>query len=79
VQEAVLADDSTPTEDESVSTIAAEPDGAGVKPAEVTPSIGEAPAEIDEIVTVPSQDEADETKKDDMPGEVPPVVPEPKG
>ncbi len=87
---------------ESVDETAAEPlatvpDDETLPPTEVvtiepTPSLGEAPAAIDEIVTLPADsapgatasdaeavaDDAEETD-DTKPGEVPEVVPEPKG
>ena len=79
VLEPVPSDDSAPVAEDIAVPETDAPISVETEPVEVTPSIGEAPAEIDEIVTVPPQDGADETRKDDKPGEVPPVVPEPKG
>ncbi|SMQ86212.1 Kef-type potassium/proton antiporter, CPA2 family [Devosia lucknowensis] len=80
----VDAVETVPVADPEEPSDAAETEAEVVPPASVetvqpTPSIGEAPPAIDEIVNVPSDNEAEPEKTEDKPGEVPPVVPEPKG
>jgi Kef-type K+ transport system, predicted NAD-binding component len=90
VAEPIASEDAPPAAIEPVEGAVPDTEETALPPAEPadkaepeagqeTLSLGEAPAAIDEIVTVPAQDAADEPKKDEMPKEVPPVVPEPKG
>ena len=73
VPQAEVSPEPTPVEAEALPP-------AEVVIIEVTPDEGaDVPSETVEVETVSADDGSDDGKKDESPGEVPPVVPEPKG